>query len=50
MGLRSGVDAAICIEGVGGGTSDAGENDFVVSGELTLTVGGVDKVVSGWSR
>ena len=43
------MDAAICIEGIGGGTSD-GENDFVVSGELALTGGGVDEVVGGQSR
>lgn len=50
MGLRSGVDVAICMEGVGGGTPDTGENDFVVSGELALTGGGVDEVKGGWSR
>jgi hypothetical protein len=45
--LGPGVDAGICIEGVGGGTSDDGENDLVVSGELALTGGGVDQAVGG---
>lgn len=50
MGLKSGVDAIICIEGVKGRMLDGGENDFVISGELALTGGGVDEVVGGCSR
>lgn len=47
MGLMS-RDAAMRVEGVGGGTSVEGENLFVVRGELGLTSGGVG-VVGGRS-
>lgn len=46
----SGVDIVIFIEGVEGGTSDNGRNEFVVSGELALTGGIVGEVVDGSSR
>lgn len=50
VGIVSVVGVAIVIEGVGGGTSENGGREFVISGEMALTGGGVGEGVGGSLR